>query len=1059
MLIERFATKTWQAPELSSINRLPMRRTFVSHPDDEQACEGSEGTTPWRLQLDGTWRFRLRGRPELVTDADVAPDTDDRARGWTDLVVPGVWTMQGFDRPHYTNVVMPFDGEPPDVPTENPTGVHRTTFGVPHGWSGRRIVLHVGGAESVLHVFCNGVAVGMSKDSRLPAEFDLTSHVKRRGENSLVLVVVRWSDATWIEDQDHWFHGGIHREVYLRADGPVRFDDVRVSATLAADLTTGELTIDADVGPAGDLDGWSVEAVLETLGGRPITARPLVGDVPDYHRPDRASEVLQPYVYRGSTVRLTTTIDDVDPWSAEIPIRHRVLVSLVDPDGETVEVVPVICGFRRVEIAGRELLINGEPVLIRGVNRHDHDPDTGKTHDRASLRRDLELMKEHNLNAVRCAHYPNDPHLLDLCDELGLYVIDEANIESHARMAELCHDRRYEAAFIERIRRMVERDGNHPSIIGWSLGNEAGYGAVHDAMSAWIHRVDPTRFVQYEGAHRHRTLGAGPATDIACPMYPTIEDLVAYGESDDARPLIMCEYSHAMGNSNGSLADYWTTIETTHGLQGGFVWDWADQGLRTTDDDGVEFFGYGGHFGDTPNDSTFCINGLVGPDRHPHPALREYQHLSQPVRIRAKDLRHGIVTVINRQHFRDLSWLAATWSVAVDGEVVQSGTLDLGDLGPGEQADVSFDLDRHDLSGGQEAYVTFEVLAADDQGWVPDGRVVAWEQARLPWTAPETPPIAPAATAGRVDIDRGGSGTTIVAGTVSARFDGDGRLIGLLGGGRKLLASPVEPTLWRPPVCNDGELGGDGLPLNGVAAKWRDWGLDRLVRSTEQCKIVAARNGSARIETTSTLVASAGRPAIVHRRVLTVLPSGDLRFDERLVVPSEFDDLPRIGMRFVVPVGLDQLTWFGRGPDETYTDRETASTTGRWTSSVADQYVPYVRPQSHGNHTNVRWCSLRSLDGAGLLISGVGDTPRFQFSALHHFAADLDVADTTAELKARPEIEVHVDHAHRGVGTGACGPDTLPAYRVGPGTHRWSWYLRPLAAGDDPATLARRAIG
>ena len=1056
MLIERFGTRTWEEPELTSVNRLPMRRSFAAQPDEELAREGTDDTNPWRRSLDGPWRFRLRSRPELVTEADVAPDTDDGGRGWSDLEVPGVWTMQGHDRPHYTNVVMPFGGEPPFVPDDNPTGVHRTTFTVPRDWSGRRIVLHVGGAESVLHVFCNGATVGMSKDSRLPAEFDLTPFVKRRGANTLALVVVRWSDATWIEDQDHWFHGGIHREVFLRADGPVRLEDVRVRATLADDLATGELTVDADVGPAGGLSEWTVEATLETLGGRELMARPLVAEVPEYHGADRASEVLQPYVHRGSTVRLEASIGDVDPWSAEIPIRHRVLVSLVDPEGETVEVVPVLCGFRRVEIADRELLINGEPVLIRGVNRHDHDPDNGKTHDRASLRRDLELMKEHNLNAVRSAHYPNDPRLLDLCDELGLYVVDEANIESHARMAQLCHDRRYEAAFSERIRRMVQRDGNHPSIIGWSLGNEAGYGAVHDAMAAWVHRVDDTRYVQYEGAHRHRTLDPGPATDIVCPMYPPIADLVAYAESDDPRPLIMCEYSHAMGNSNGSLADYWTTIETTHGLQGGFIWDWADQGLRTCDDDGVEFFGYGGHFGDTPNDSTFCINGLVGPDRHPHPALREYQHLSQPVRIRAKNLRQGIVTVINRQSFRDLSWLAATWSVTVDGDVVQTGSIELGDLGPGEQADVSFGLERPDLGPGQEAYVTFEVLAADDQGWVPDGRVVAWEQARLPWTGAEATPLVPS---GRVEVVRAARQTTIVAGDTLLELDAKGRVRRLTGVGGVVVSGPIEPTLWRPPVCNDGELGGDDVPQNGVSARWREWGLDRLVASVEQCKVVSARDGSARVETTSMLAAPRlGQPPIVHRRVLTVLPSGDVLFDERMKIPVEFDDLPRIGTKFVVAAGHDQLSWFGRGPDETYTDRVAAATTGRWSSSVAEQYVPYVRPQSHGNHTHVRWCSLRAADGTGLLVSGGGLTPRFQFSALHHFADDLDRADTTAELRPRPEVEVHVDHAHRGVGTGACGPDTLPAYRVGPGTHRWTWWMRPIGSSDDPAPLARRAL-
>ena len=496
------AGRLWADPTHVAVNRLPMRSPLVPYPDAEAARAG--GPSPWVQRLDGEWRFRLAEAPEAVTDADVDGDTDDE--GWDRIHVPGNWTVQGYDRPHYTNIRMPFPGPPPAVPAANPTGVYRTTFRVPRAWRGRRIVLHVGGAESQLFVWVNGLAVGSSTDSRLAAEFDVTPYV-RAGVNSLVCVVVRWSAASYVEDQDHWWMAGLHRSVHLRADGPVHLADVRIDAGLAdGDLTTGTLRVRATLGlPAGEAigPGWRVRARLERLDGRAVLRRDGEADVP---------YVLGPHRFSGYVADASATVPRIRPWSAEDPQRYRVLVSLVDPQGEVREVVAETVGFRRVEVAGGQLLVNGRAITIHGVNRHDHHPDRGKAVTEDDMRADLLTMKRHNVDAVRCSHYPNDPRFLELCDELGLYVIDEADIESHAHSDWLCRDPRYRQTWLERGSRMVERDKNHACVIAWSLGNEAGYGEHHDAAG----RLDPPVRPEPAAALRgrdHARLGQRPRGD------------------------------------------------------------------------------------------------------------------------------------------------------------------------------------------------------------------------------------------------------------------------------------------------------------------------------------------------------------------------------------------------------------------------------------------------------------------------------------------------------------------------------------------------------------------
>ena len=1036
-----------------------MRTTFHPFPDDESAASLDRDASPWVRSLDGDWDFRLLDRPESVTADDVGGDPHG---SWQTLTVPGCWTMDPSvdDQPHYTNVRMPFDTEPPDVPDDNPTGIHRRTFTLPRGWKSRRTVLHVGGAESCLYVFCNGQAVGMGKDSRLPQEFDLTPYVST-GENTLALAVVRWSDGSWLEDQDHWWMAGIHREVYLYSTGHSHLTDVRIDAGLDEDLTTGLLSAEVEVGLAQQEAGWRVEVSLLDPDGSAVLSQPLSADVPTFDRSTPIRELISAYVHAGTVATVREEIEDVTPWSSELPVLHTVVVSLVDPAGELVESTAVRVGFRRVEVSDRELLLNGYPVFIRGVNRHDHDPDTGKTVTVASMRRDAELMKQHNINAVRTAHYPNDPRWLDICDELGLWVVDEANVESHARLASLSGDPRFEAAILERVQRMVARDRNHPSVFSFSLGNESGYAPVHDAAAAWIRRTDPSRIVHYEGACHPAFFGtddpgdSGAATDVVCPMYPSIEAITNWAartaETDEQRPLIMCEYSHAMGNSNGSLADYWAVIETTDGLQGGFIWDWADQGLRARTDDGREYWAYGGHFGDEPHDATFCCNGLTWPDRTPKPALLEYAYLGAPIRFRPSDLKRGRLVVVNLQDWRDVSWLSAGYDIRVDGEVVASGAFELPDLPGGFEATVEIDLPSVEVPEGAEAHLDLHCATVADEAWAPAGHRVAWQQFDLPST--RRVPIAAHGEAGGTDelqVDD----ASVRAGTTEIRWDGErAALVAIEVEGRSLLAAPPEPSLWRAPTENDGRRLDMGA--TGALAGWLAVGLDRIEIEPVSARRRRRSDGSVLLTLRRRLHLPGSGQTIDHRQQIRIRSDAVLVVDEELAIPRDLDDLPRIGTRFEVSGDLDQLEWYGRGPLETYVDRETSEQLGRWSSSVADQYVPYVLPQEHGNHTDTRWFTLRDADGRGVMVSATNQLDPFGFTARFHHDADLYAATTLAELEATDTVEVHVDVLQRGVGTGACGPDTLAPYQVTGGPARWSWAMRAIGPDDDVAALAR----
>lgn len=762
--------RPWDAPELVALHRLPSRPPLVGFPDPAAARAATplsgpidRDASPWMHRLDGRWAFGLAANPE-AEPAD-----------WTEVDVPGCWTMQDVgDKPHYTNFGVPFGTPPPSPPADNPTGVYRRAFTVPRAWKHRRVVLHVGGAESMVMVKVDGTLAGVGKDSRLASEFDITHLVRAGHTHELTCVVPKWSDASFLEDQDHWWHGGLTREVFLRSPGPASIADVRVEAGLADDLATGTLNAVVEVeGVAAE--GWTVQAELD--GARPRVR--LRGDVP---------VKTSPYTFDGPVVRLAAEVPGVKAWSHEAPALHRLVVTLFDPAGAAVESVAVRIGFRRVEIVGRDLLLNGERVFIRGVNRHDFNERTGRTVSDDDMRADAALMKQFGFNAVRTSHYPNDPRFLDACDELGLWVVDEANIETHNEMFTLCNDPRYLSQWVERVSRMVRRDVNHPSVFLWSLGNESGFGTNHEAAAAWVRRFDPTRPLHYEGAVMGDWTRGHSATDVCCPMYPTIDRIVEHAASGvDGRPLIMCEFSHAMGNSNGSLADYWDAIESTPGLQGGFIWEWWDHGLRQRLDDGTERWAYGGDFGDEPNDGTFCCDGVVWPDRAPKPALWEHKALASPVRVSVVG-RGSKLRIENRRSFTALDDLRFRWE---SFDPAGRGALGVPKVGPGESVDVAVPP-----AAVGAAFVSVVGEPRKATPWAPKGFEACRVQVSLKQPTRKSKP-------------RKGNQAAVDA------------LVERL---HSLLAAPIEPCLWRAPTENERIHAGWGVKAT-QAYQWRELGL------------------------------------------------------------------------------------------------------------------------------------------------------------------------------------------------------------------------------------------
>lgn len=1058
MLDSTLFARPWEIPELTSMNRLRARADLIPYATEAAARSRNPDRSPWFISLDGEWAFSYHDRPDEVTPAEIAASTN--TQNWSRIQVPGDFCTQGYPcQPHYVNVQMPFKNDIPRVPDENPCGVYRTTFSIPNTWEKRRIVLHIGSAESVAWVYLNGQLIGMSSDSRLPSEYDLTG-LAQVGTNELAILCIRWSANSYVEDQDHWREAGIHRSVYLYSQNRLYLEDAKVDAGYDVAEKAGTFFAKVKVNfqtEPDEGDNYTVEAQLYDAQKKAVFESPL--------------SCTQGQDFRDNLgiVTLSTRIPGAAPWSAEVPNLYLLTLTLKDKKGKAVEHTAIRIGFRDIRIENRQLLVNGAPVMIRGVNRHEFDPIHCKYVPLETSIRDIELLKRFNFNAVRSCHYPDDTSWLELCDEYGIYLVDEANIECHDNYSTLAHSSTWQHAFQERGMRMVLRDKNHPCVILWSLGNESGIGENHLYLADWIRAYDPTRPIHYEGAMRERWAQRGGLfnskinprlTDIINPMYEPIENIARYvTEVEDNRPFILCEYSHAMGNSCGSLGDYWKLFYEKHGAQGGFIWDWVEQGMLKYDAEGKPFWAYGGDYGEKRNDTNFCCNGMVNPDRTPKPQTWDFKKIVQPVRIEAKNLTKGLVTFTNLDHFQNTAdWLSATWSLEVEGNLLAKGSLPTLDVPP--QKSVTLKLQGFDfaalpkIAAEEEAFLFISVNTHSNLKWTKKGHQVAWQQLPIQLKVDqkrqlEDPELlvdsedAPAL----LEAAQNGAPKLLQAGDVSLAFDPEtGDITHYQYKGHDLLLKGPSANFWRTPVDNEGSRPRGVVERSNqwkAFGRWCTAGFDEM---TEELEFFMGgemiEEGCWHFDRISKITPKNLQASIRLTTAYEFHPNGALHCQHRFEIPEEIQDLPRIGVRLTLPKSQENLTWFGLGPLESYPDRKESAFVGRFNSSVTEQYVPYIVPQEHGHHLDTRWLTLTDSNDQGIQFQA--DDACFGFNATHLPPEVLEQALHINELNPQEEVTLFLDAAIRGLGTGSCGPDTRPEYRIKPGTYELNYWMFPV---------------
>jgi beta-galactosidase len=1091
----------WENEHILHINTEPPRATFIPFATVKQALQDDFTNSPFYFSLNGEWKFNWVANPGECPTNFFETNFDDS--NWTNIEVPSNWQMKGFGTPIYLGSGYPFKIDPPRVTDEPPTnwtafaqrdpvGSYRKTFELPKNWDGRRVFIHFDGVDSAFYLWVNGVCVGYSQGSRTLAEFDLTAFVKP-GLNQIAAQVFRWSDGSYLEDQDMWRMSGIFRPVYLYSTAAARIRDFAVRTDLDSNYCDAILQIKPElVAKNLSLSNWTIRAQLFDANKKPVFTNELSHDAGEILNPNFSAKILDertPQRGEPKFAWLEAKIKNPKKWTAETPNLYTLVLTLNDENGNVIEADSCKIGFRKIEIRDGKFLVNGQPIRLRGVNRHEIDPDTGHTISEARMIQDITLMKRANINAVRTCHYPDDPRWLDLCDRYGLYVMDEANICTHGTRGFLANDPSWTGAFLDRAQRMAERDKNHPSVIIWSMGNESGYGPNFAAISGWLHAFDPTRPVHYEGAQGEKI--DPPTVDIIGRFYPRLttetyakpndpwnlrwdKTLEIAQRTNDNRPVLATEYAHAMGNSVGNLQDYWNEIYSNPRMLGGFIWEWCAQGLHKKLPDGKIVTAFGGDFGDVPNGGGFNIKGLVSADREILPKYWEVKKVYQPIAIEPLNLKPGKIKIkiTNRNSFLNLTNYEARWSVtSSEGKTIQSGVLNSIDCAPGKFCEIKIPVKKiRDAKSGEEFWLRVSFHAKTDSLWAKTGFEIAWQQMQLNCGAqpprllfgapsPQTPRAddeeinwtnhaanvrretrrtAPEAGAlPKLNLFENDDAIIISGTSFSATFSKSaGTLTSLNFGGHEIflritneISGPILQ-LFRAPTDNDKGFG------KWLARDWREAGLSNLVRRVDSFEIVETNSREIKVETQVTSSAKNGDYNL--KTVWTVRGDGTIDMDNSFSPFGKLPLLPRIGIVMSVAKDFENVRWLGRGPWENYSDREDATDMGVWQSTVAKQYVPYLRPQENGNKEDVRWLELTDANGNGLKIS-TEENP-FSFSALHFTANDLANTRHSYELKPRPEIILSLDAKNCGLGNSSAGPGVLEKFSVPPQTYRL--YLR-----------------
>ncbi len=1041
----------WENPAVTNINREPARASFFSYGTENAAIAGNHVGSEFFRTLNGKWSFHYSKNPGERPFYFFKEDFD--SRDWDMIEVPSNWELLGYGIPIYLDEGYAFKPNPPLVPADdNPVGSYKRDFHIPPLWKDREVFLHFGAVSSAFYVWVNGQSVGYSENSKSPADFNITGFIKN-GKNSLSVEVYRWSDGTYLEDQDFWRMSGITRDVYLFSTNRVHINDVEAQAGLVNDYRDGLFNLDLDIRNYNTPDSvYQVDVSI--LDGRTVLYKEF-----------RREEISE----NNQQIAFSDTLLNVRQWSAEEPNLYTLLISLKSSNGRNIESVSFPIGFRSVEIRNKQLLVNGKYVYLKGVNLHEHHPEKGHVLDEETMRKDLFMMKANNINAVRTSHYPQPERWYELCDQYGLYIVDEANIESHGigydKDSTLADKPEWAAAHLDRTISLVERDKNHPSVIIWSLGNESGDGQNMLADYQWIKKRDPSRPVQYERAEKS-TNTMERHTDIWCPMYPKTDYLEKYASNPESdRPLIMCEYAHSMGNSTGNLQDYWDVIKSQPILQGGFIWDWVDQGLTKTDENGKKFWAYGGDFGPvgTPTYGNFCINGLVFPDRTPHPALNEVKKVYQYVDILPVDLKSGRLMLRNGYAFANLSSFRLNWIIEQDGSKVSEGTVNCPDLPAGQSAEMDLHYHVPVPLAGQECFLNLYLIRTELWTLIPAGHVYASAQYKLPVSADRA--LIPVADFADLTKSQSEGRTVIKGKDFSVAFEAaSGKMVSLKFKGAELLKEAMVPDFWRAPTDNDF---GNGMPERSRI--WQDAGRNaKLVSSSfEQPNKRQARFGY-----NYSLSDSLGEFA---RLDLTyhVYGSGEVVVDYKFQKTRDsLPDIPRIGMNLTLNREFDKAKWYGRGPEENYRDRRTAAFISLYKRNVSDLYTPYIRPQENGYRTGVRWLSLSNGKGQGLLVIG---EPEFCFSALQNKREDFtslqrnyegNLKDParfnrhTVDVIPRDLVSLYVDLEQMGVGgDNSWGAPVHDIYRLQGNSYQYSFRLKPIGLIDGEHKLARQKLG
>lgn len=1003
-----FVEKYWENPEVLHVNCENPHAYFIPYENEEKAGKGLRGNSLYYKSLNGVWKFKYHESVLGVEDGFQAANYD--AGGWDDLIVPSNWQLHGYDKPQYTNVNYPYPCDPPFVPDDNPAGLLIRDFTYADS-DGKDVFLVFEGVDSCFYVWVNGKLVGYSQVSHMTSEFNITPYLKP-GKNRMAVMVLKWCDGSYLEDQDMWRFSGIFREVFLLKRSKVHISDLFVKTDLNSGFTEGILKCEVQLSNEA---AAQVRTVLKDTDGTVLY--------------DETAGIQK----QGT---MEIKVDGPKLWSAEIPQLYNLYLYLGD------EVILQKVGFRKIEIKDSVILVNGKAIKFKGVNRHDSHPELGHTIPLAHMKQDLLVMKRHNINAIRTSHYPNDPRFLGLCDELGFYVIDEADLETHGAGSAgdidmISGDPRFEKAYVDRIRRMVERDKNHACVLLWSMGNESGYGVNHVKMAEWARNRDSSRLIHYEGATGWGKNGLDSSCmDVYSRMYPSIaemENLVLRDETEK-RPYILCEYCHAMGNGPGDLKDYWDLMYKYDRFSGGFVWEWTDHTVKTKTPDGVEYHAYGGDFGEKPHDGNFCMDGLVYPDRKPHTGLLELKNVIAPVRTEAVDLKRGELKITNLHYFADLSQLVLNWKVEKDGAVIANGEIAGLNAGPQESVSVILPFTIPEKADGRY-FLLVSYTQKNYTEWADKGYEVAFAQFELPIGKAEKT-LCRKAGMPPVSIVESEKDITVEGAEFNYVFDlRYGAFTSMLFNGVPMIGKKPVFNVWRAPTDND----------RGIVNKWREEGYDRLDTKVYAVKVTDRDEKHITICTEFSLGGYIKKPVLRGKAYWTVYGSGDIVLETQVEVREELPFLPRFGLQLVMPEGNEHVEYFGYGPHESYIDKHRSTWKSRFASTVESQHEDYLMPQENGSHYATEWAAVTNSLGMGLLFAGMED---FSFNVSHFTPEDLTLAMHPHELKKRPETIVNIDYMNSGVGSNSCGPELLPQYRLSQRDISFKVRIKPLFRQD-----------